>query len=336
MQDNIRKMLQQTSRINEASLEFRPMPTSQIMELALKVYRYVGIDLVKATFPGAVMVFVACTFLFTIVLPGMIYTRDPDSLQTQSSEVAIMSLLGVFLVLPVLIIGLSIIVARTTAIVWRYVEFQEQTPLYELDRHTWSMTRLAFVTAMKCSWMILVALLLVFLGAMNAEANSDLSAVLGGLSILLGSLSAIYALILIFRNLLTPIVLVVEGLDGKQAMRRSLKLLGSIPNFQPSGYDVFLTLTIHAVIYFALIFGGLYALTRMVPLEKTLSGLLPPSVWSDVAILVLQQMPVFFAVLFVLPFFGVGATVAYAERRARLEGFDIAIQHRHIRAKSRR
>lgn len=337
MRDTVRELLDRTSRVNETQLNLTPMTSASVLELSIYVFKAVGWPVVRASLPGAALVYVGITFLFQIVIPGLFQTGDASSLARQGAEVLSFSAVGILLVLPMVLVGLSQITTRTTSMVWRYLETQDNADLSDPDAHLGRITKLTLRIALSASWVALTTVALMFLGAAFDDSPLEaLSVIAGGLGVLGLVTSGIVAVIVLARQALAPVAMVVEGLQPKEAVRRSVSLLKAYGRGVTAGWDAILSLGFRCLIVGLILWGGFRFLFSLFPLDDLLGQVLGRSLLSEILIDFVNQLPAFFAVWFVLPYWGVSTALIYAERRTRLDGFDIEMLQRRLREKAGR
>jgi hypothetical protein len=329
--------LDRRMRESDRRAMLRPLASGERLDLAMRVYRAVGLPILRQTAVPMVMVYLVVAFYLAFVFPRFFLTRDPDSVAVQAGEAAFTLAASLFVALPLLLQGASYAVAVVTRLTADCLVGEvpdEGAAAATARRLLPRMVLLNLRTVLSGAFVLFGALALLLLSALLARFEAWfvlLSALLGMAGI---AFSAIAMLIVVARHSLAPAALVLEKAPPGLAVRRSLDLLRH-QNPHGSGYDgltsVFgLTAVLAAVVGIG--FGMAFGLVPVADLVPQLLGTsLPARALQDAA----ERIPWFLALWLATPAWAVATTILYLDRRIRLEGYDIDILQQDVRRSHR-
>lgn len=311
----------------------RPLSPGERLDFAMRVYRAVGIPILRQTAVPMVMVYLVVAFYLSFVFPRFFLTKAPESVATQVGEVAITLGAGLFIALPLLLQG----VAYTQAVVTRLTadcmlgNVPDETAAASAARRCFGrLFMLNMRTTLTGCFVLVGSLGLLLLSALLEQYDAwimVLSATLGLFGIVF---SALAMLIVVQRHALAPAVITLEETDPAKSIRRSLDLLrAQFPH--GSGYDALwgpTLLTLAIGVATGLGFGiALSLMDLQGVLQDALGHSLPARALQDVA----ARLPWFLALWLAAPAWAVATTILYFDRRIRVEGFDIDVLQQDVR-----
>lgn len=316
------------------------MGASEIVDLAFRVYRTLGWQILKQTAIPSLFTLGGLAFCTEVVIPMFAVTKSPGDIGAQVWEALLTIAIAFFVALPISLVGF----AYTSGVVCKFVSDyvlgtvpDPKSAARAGSQHLWTLMRLHFLEMLYSLSGIVGAVLLLLLSAYLESQNPNNAAIAGGVSAL-----AIFAFIIGFivfafvlaRHSLTPPIMVLEG-ERKilRAIRRSVELLRSTSS-HPQGYGtlgfLFLILPIIALI----LFPGFGALLGIVDLPTIVRENVGVPWMAEAMGGLLRLMPTYLFVWVTVPIWTATVTILYYERRIRLEGLDIEILARDI-ARSR-
>lgn len=299
------------------------MTSLEIVEVALEAYRVCGKALLTASAPFALLGLAGFMFFWTYAFPLLFSTSDPANLATQVGEVATAVALALFVATPIAIYGASYVSALTTQLVSDFmlgtmpdIRSAREAAL----RNTGTLLKLLLRQVLIAGIFFPIAVGLFVASALISEQSGNvggaaLSAAFGLIAYLAG---LAYAPAVMVRDAAAIPAAVVEGLDVKSAIRRGRELLGFAIGAQ--------MIALLLIVFLFAAFGfGLSALDGLLGLSDQLADLLVGSTWHDVVSAAFAYLPWFLVIWVTVPIWSTVATIAYYERRVRLEGFDIEV-----------
>ncbi len=200
-----------------------------------------------------------------------------------------------------------------------------------------SVARRLTATLSASAWQLSALVLAPALGALPGlwlalRAGSDTTLLAGLVGALVGAV--VLFLVALLRTVLAPAVAAVEGVGGLAALRRSWRLMAPRPG-QPMGERPGLRASVLLLTTFvlALAVNGLASLPRLVAGQLAgggPAGLLPGALPGglELALALFETL----AGAALQPFSLAAVAVFYFERRARLEGLDVALWVEGLRA----
>lgn len=326
MRNTVGRMIKGRTVVSRPVATINPSTPSQLLDQTQLLYRQIGGSILRETFGASVFVYIGCTLLFQVLVPGFFTTEAPDSLTGQGVELLQWTALGTLVILPIALIGFAMIALSTTRHVWMRIQPALAERLKDPLQFFLPMVGVASYAGIVTVSPVIAVMLYLFGVALIDNELPDLNTAGPAL---LGFVAAPLAVVLagyFLRNVsLVPSIIVVEGVGLKKALRRSFELVkpyrgvtGSIADFLT--WLVFQVVLLALVIYFAL---GLVIGTFNV--ETWVRGTLGTTPVNELITVLIQGLPILLAVWVVAPYFGIALALCYAERRARLEGLDILL-----------
>ena len=315
-------------------MRLRPHASSELVDTALRLYQRQGLTFLRLTALPALFCLAAFTFFIDYILPSFSTTRDSSSLGTQALEVVTTVLLGIFVAGPLFLTGLtyaSSIIVRLASADMEGVNVDE----IEAQRFARSaLPRLFWLNlrelAMSSSG-VLVAVGIMLGGSLLTSVTSEDSA-LAGLVALLGFLglgigALIFLMIVSWDALVVPIT-ILEGVNGKQASKRSRLLLKAPKRVGfgapvPSGYGPVWNIYLASFFVFFGVYLAISSVFDLLSIQDRLTSWLGGSIINSILSLALEMLPMFVSLWLIIPIWAASITVIYYERRVRLEGYDI-------------
>ncbi len=299
------------------------MGALEIVEVALEAYRVCGKSLLTASAPFALLGLAGFMFFWSYAYPLLFSTRDPVNLTTQVGEVATSVALALFVAMPVAIYGASYVSALTTQLVSDFMlgtvpDIQSARAV--AVRSTGKLLKLLLRQVLLAGLFFPVSVGLFVASALMSEQPESVgaAALTAGLGLIAYLLGLAFAPAVMVRDATAIPAAVIEGLDIKEATRRGRSLLGMA-----------IGAPMIALVLIVFLFGalgiGLSALDGMLGISDQLADLLVGSTWHDVVSAAFSYVPWFLVIWVTVPIWSTVATIAYYERRVRLEGYDIEV-----------
>lgn len=307
------------------------MGASEIIDLAFRVYRTLGWQILRQTAVPSLFTVGGFAFCTEVVFPMFAVTRSPGDIGAQVWEALATIAIAFFVALPISLVG----IAFTSGVVCKYVSDYVLGAMPNANgaaragsKLLWPLMRLHFFEVLYSLSGIIAAILLLLLSAYMESTNPGNAAVAGGVSAI-----AIFAFIIGFfvfalvaaRHSLAPPVMVVEGeTRSLHAIKRSVRLLRSTTS-HPAGYGTLGFMLVILPIIALILFPGFGALLGIVDLPTVLRESINVPWLSEAVRGLLRLTPTFLFVWVTVPVWTATVTILYYERRIRLEGLDIEI-----------
>lgn len=332
--------LSMRTRASERRLQLRPMTGGEALDLALRAFRAVGAPILRLSAVPALCCYLVVAFFGAFVAPGLFWTKDPQSLQTQAFEVLFVFGVGVFVALPLFLLGVSYISGLVTRLVSDFVLGNvpdETTAVFNARRSLWAMCAASFQMVGSTVLTIGISFGLLFLSAFLEPLTNETNAWPAVIAFVASV--GLFVGFLIFPALmsvqaLAPAVAVLEGRRAREAARRSRELMKGT-RYQESGTGKILMLWFVCLIVFVAIYLG----TEISIGVFNISGLIQSWVGSSLFGQVLQRavamLPLYFCLWILIPLWCATTAIIYYDRRIRLEGYDIEVLSMDARRTSR-
>lgn len=304
------------------------METTEIMDLAMRVYQTFGLVLLKASAMPALFCFAALTFWSEFVLPSLTQTSHVGNVQAQIGEAMISITLGAAIGGPLFLIGLSYASAVTVHLVSDFIGGRIPNERGAHNGARRSMGKMFWLNVRELfqAW----SGLLLALGAIAASAllSNVLSAeslwpVVVSMVAVFGFLIGLFVLPWVMaRHALAPAVIVLEDRKPGDAVKGSINLMKGTP-WTPSGFGTVVLLFFVELLLLFLIWLGASTSLGLFEVFDQARGLADWPVVGALVLKALELFPHFLAVWIIIPVWCTTTTLLYYERRIRLEGYDI-------------
>lgn len=334
--DPLARYLNQRSARYERRALLRPMATGEMSDAAMRAYRALGAHCLKLTAVPALFATAAIYFLIQFVLPMFGQTSDPTSVQTQVTEAAFVLALVIFVALPLIIFSLSLASALITSLVSDFMVGNVPNPE---ESRTKGIKKLFPIflfgirQALLGSGGLIFGVLMLIVSALMAQGSSGASDEFVGMTLTVGILGIVAGAIVMpivyaYEALAVPAIM-VENMSVRQAAKRSRALMRPLGR-QPSGIQYVFTAysTIFLLLMFLIV--GVSAAIGFAAFIEAGRGVLELGGKSEIVAQLLEVIPVFLAVWFLVPVWATMTTILYYERRVRLEGYDIETLGRDV------
>lgn len=315
------------------------MSTGEIVDVAARSYQRLGRAILAQIAVPMLLCFVVVLFFFVFLGPAFFRTSNPGDIATQIGESIAVVAVGLFVALPLFLLGMAYSQGIVTRLVADYLlgNQPDRTTAAEAARRS---LRTVAGTGIRMFFSAFAALLvaggLVMVSALLTEATSTdnpLPALLSILAIILCIASPLGPILVLFRYALAPVVAVVEGAPAKVALLRSRELSRATRYQTGAGEALFASIVL-CVFLFGVIWGGTALAFTMVGLPDILSNQFGSSPAGMIAQTLMTLLPIYFALWVVSPVWMATCTIVYFDRRIRLEGFDIYVLEQDVRRAS--
>lgn len=319
------------------------MAAGEIVDAALRVYQALGWSFLRLTVVPALFCLAATQFVSRFALESLFVTKHVGDVKGQVVEVMIAVATAFLVATPLYMIGFSWSQAVVSQLTSDFLVGNVPSEASAVRTTLRNLGRLAAfnfyqlllaASVLLVSFALLATSALVSATATQGEAAADAVA---ALTAGIGAFGAVAGWILLPISIahysLGPCAVLFEGLKGRMALRRS-RMLHKRYGYQPSGIGTIWLLYVVMLLVWLLVGGGLSTILEMLNQESALQNALDPLPYGNLVVLALRLLPSFFAIWTILPLWSAGTTIAYYERRVRLEGFDIDNLATEVRRKS--
>lgn len=310
----------------------RPMSSGEIVDAALRVYQSMGWTFLKLTVLPALFCLAATMFISRFGFEALFLTKHAGDVKAQVGELFVSILVAFFVAAPLYMIGFSwgqAVVSQLTSDFLVGSIPSEQGAVRNAIRNLPRLASFNILQLTTAASVLLVGLLLLALSALlstatpSGEAAGDaIAALSAGIGIFGAIVGWIVLPALLARYSLGPCAVLIEGRCGRAAMARS-RTLHSRFGYQPSGTGTIWLLFLVMFFIWLLVGGGLSSILGMLNQESFLRNLVGTGTTGNLIVLSISLFPSFLAIWTILPLWSAGTTIAYYERRVRIEGFDI-------------
>jgi hypothetical protein len=300
--------------------DLRPMSLGEILDRTAQLYRTNFL-----LFAGIAAVYAGVLLVLNL---GQLGVQQLLLAQHMTRQLPLFTLGYVILILPLMFIATgAAVAANNRAVAWvnlgqpATIRGAYQSILPKLGRYLWLTAMIAFFIYLP--FVVLFTGYFIFLfsygfskGVFATGGKSDPQAmiVVGIVTIvffLLAAAATIYAIVMFLRYSLSIPAAVVEDLNARKAIRRSIELS------RGSRGRIFVLLLLIFVIEL-----GLVSITQVFFIVAAFTAVKnhgQPSVWLQIG----QQIVGFVTNSFIGPMYATGLTLFYYDQRVRKEGFDI-------------
>ena len=307
----------------------RPMKPGELIDRGLRVYqRNAAMVLRNSAFPALICV-AAFAILDNFVLPLAFTSQTGAKDSEQAMNASIAAILAVVVGGPLYMTGAAWITGLSSRIALATLCGRDidEDEVVEATRSNLSvLVRTLSLSSLKASSIIIVSTALILLsGFLTGRPGVDPS--LPGTLIILGTIGDIVGLLVwcfirMRESLVIPIVCFEEIVGPKSAAKRSASLLKG-NRYHAAGLDAASNSAGLMLIVMLLFLGSIYAAATLVGIQGFVESLIGPGPIRSLVNTCLDILPVYFAVLMLLPAWGSILSTIYFDRCIRLEGLDI-------------
>jgi hypothetical protein len=304
------------------------MATSEMLDLATQMYRKAAPKILPNAVPSMLVTGASLMFLTKFVLPGLFMTQDIGSTAVQYGEMVISLLIGFFVAVPLLVIGLAYASVLIVQTVQYEMTAEKDTPEPDAKLAANLTGKVAKLLLLILAWgfiPLMAAFVFMAIGSLmqarGAETMENFAAVIAFLGFAIAPFSGIYV---IHRFSLAMPVMLIENASPKEAIKRSAHLLKSHRTAgTPLGFTCSLWLLLALIglsFYFG--FGLAIDLSGAVAWIASQSSL---GIFREALEIMLEAIPLFVAVWILTPLWAAASSVLYYDRRVRVEAYDIHV-----------
>lgn len=324
--DPLSRYLTQHGARLERQSRLRVMTTAEVNDLALQVYQTLGRPILRLTALPTVFCLAAFAFILQVVFPALTQTSQPGNINVMLGEAAIALGLGIFVGVPLFLLGVAYITGAVTSLVSDFMIGNVPDPeasRREAAKFLPKLLKLKFRELLVSMWAFLASFLLLMLSAYLDRSNpygweAGLVSMVGVVGILAGF---IVLAVVHSSHALAPIIVQIEGLKAGEAAKRSRYLLKSVRGDSSStALTNAYALIILIWLILAASIGTLLGFIEAEGMMKFLGG---GSWFSTLFSAVLEMLPWYLMLWVTIPIWSATATIVYFERRVRKEGYDI-------------
>jgi len=312
------------------------MASGEMSDAAMRAYRALGAHCLKLTAIPALFATAATYFLIAFLIPLFGQTSDPNSVKTQVTEAVLVLALVIFVALPLIVFSVSLATAMCTSLVSDFMVGNVPNPNESSSKalkKLFPIFRFGVRQALLGTGGIIFGTLMLITSAMMSSSMQNATDEMVGLTLTVGVLGIILGVLIMpivyaHEALAIPAIL-IEDLSVMKAARRSRSLMRPYGR-QPSGLQY--VFTAYGSIFLLLLFiiAGASAAIGFAGFLEAGRGMLALSNTNEIIAQILQIIPVFLAIWFLVPVWATMTTILYYERRVRLEGYDIETLGRDV------
>lgn len=314
----------------------RPLRAGEIVDLSIRFFQHHGLRLLGLTLAPTIASYLVLVFITEFVFPAYFRTNAPGSVGVQVGEVMLTTLVALFAGVPLLGLGLNYatgIAVRVVSCSVLALPIDEQQALRDARRSLSSATALSLGIVLKALGVLLVSGALLLASALvKGSSLAPLAAGIASIGLAVGFLVAPFIL---YHYALAVPVLILENADPKTALRRSRELLKRVP-YHTAGSETVISLWLVMLLVGGVLFASILTIWNLLGVQGWLANLLGGGLWGAMLLPALGYVPLFFALWAVTPFWAVGATLLYYDRRVRLEAYDIDVLAKDVLLADRR
>lgn len=328
------------TRAADRRLMLRPMTSGEALDLALRAFRAVGAPILRLSALPILCCYLVISFFNVFVAPGLFWTKDPQSLQTQALEVVFVFGIGAFVAFPLFILGVSYVSGLVTRLVSDFVlgnRPDEVTAVENARNSVFSMASVSFRMIGGALVTVAVSFGLLFLSAflepLTNETNAwpAVTAFIASVGLFVGFLIFPFAL---SSQALAPAIVVLEGLKSGAAGKRSRALMKG-NRFQESGSGKMTMLWMVCIFVFIAIFSGTEIAFAIFDIPGIVHGWFGATLFGQVVDRAMAMVPFYLCLWVLIPLWCATTAIIYYDRRIRLEGYDIEVLSMDARRTSR-
>jgi hypothetical protein len=309
------------------------MNGSELTDTALSAFQSMAGGVLPNTLLPSAFCAVAVSFWNRYLFPALFQTSQPDRVDIQLIEFIGTFALAFLVALPLFLFGLSLmmpIATRSTASWMLGEDVGDQLGTKKYDKNSASDVGRAFrlisasLLRVMSGVLISVILFIVSGGISQFIPQAKWLAAPTLVLAILGSVVAFFVLIIgLGKYALAVPVMFVEQANVRDALNRSLTLMGR-EGTPRSGYASLFSQCVMILVIYILLEVGFSLLIGLgfefLGSEEALKRI----PFGPVLFEACYTLPSFLALWFTVPLLATSLTVTYFERRARLEGYDIA------------
>lgn len=305
------------------------MNSAELLNAALRVYRQLGWTYLRLTLIPSVFCLAGMAFVLDYVLPSLFVTRDASSFATQIGEAGSALAFALFVGCPLFLIGCSYTCALVIHLTSDHMLGNPLSPDAAAQAARGSFGSLLLVAVREVflsSWAVLASCLVLGVGSYLSQTHisSDLGGLLFGIGILGIAVGLGVFVLVAATHALAPAIVLLEGLTGFKAAKRSAYLLK--PHlYHPSGVPNILVSLFYIGLAGLIEWISISGTLAMLQAEEHFQGLLAGVPFEGVFLSAFGLLAPFVTVWTLLPVYATCVTLVYYERRIRLEGLDIEI-----------
>lgn len=303
------------------------MTTSEMIDLALRVYRNLGWTILKASALPTLFSLGGFAFLLFYVGPNLFNTDVGTSTNQQILEAMFLIVVGLVVAVPLVLLGVSLITSFVAPLVADFVLGNvpnARAAQMAQIRTSGRMMMVSLREGLLSSSGGIVAGLILGLGAfMNqvmppGDVTPALVVAIGFFALMIG---AVFPLVFASFDALVAPAAALENLGAKAASKRSRELMKN-NRIHGSGYEAVWSVYGLLILIAIAIGGGAGTFTGVIDLAGWIdkADIGPWAMLTDAALMLL---PWFLIIWICVPVWATTVTILYFERRVRLEGYDI-------------
>jgi hypothetical protein len=303
------------------------MSPSEVFNAALRVYRQLGWTFLSLTLIPTTFCLAGVAFVLEYVLPSLFVTHHAANVGAQIEEAATSLTLALVVGGPLFLIGCSFTCSLVIHLTSDFIMGNPLSGERAMKTAVGSLGALFVVTLRELlisSSGIIAASVILGFGALLSSGNSGSD--LGGFLFIIGGLGlaagALIFLSVVATHSLSPAVLLLEGLSGRKAAKRSVYLLKAQLH-HPSGTPYIFVFLLYIGLAGLLEWGSIEIIISSFQVAQHVEGFLSGIPFEGLIESAFSLAPAFVTLWTLLPVFAVCVTLVYYERRIRLEGFDI-------------
>lgn len=318
----------------------RPMSNGEALDLALRSFRAVGAPILRLSAVPTLFCYLVLVFFSVFVAPGLFWTKDPQSLSVQAGEVAFVFAMALFVAFPLFMLGISYTSGLVTRLVSDFILGNQPDEVSATSNARQSLFTMSWASLLTIATALLIigtSFTLLFLSAylepLTNETNAwpAVVAFVASVGLFVGFLAFPVTL---STQALAPAAVVLEGLRGRYATRRSRFLMKAGP-FQEAGSGKMVMLWLVSIFIFLAIYLGTTMAFEIVNIDGFIDGWLGIGNLSQIAHRMVGMLPFYLSLWILIPLWAATTTIIYYDRRIRLEGYDIEVLSMDARRTSR-
>jgi hypothetical protein len=323
----LRFLAQRSARVQRRA-RLRLLGSGELSDAAVSIYQELGGPILKNTAISTLLSLASIIFVFAYVLPSLGITTHPGSVKAQVSEAAFAVGLALIVGGPLLAIGLGFTSAFVTGLASDYMNGQFPNPKAHLASARKLLPKivgLGLFQTFCAAGAPIFALIMIMISALvgGPDNNADALATITAAVAMFACFFGVFAFpIVLARQILILPIMVIEGLGLNAARKRNRELMKA-QLFHPSGYGHATTISFLTYFLVVVIWGGVGTVIGLAEPGTVLNEWLRGNAAHDLALAVVQYLPLYVTLWTVIPVWCAGATLLYFERRTRIEGDDV-------------
>lgn len=308
----------------------KPMTSTEMVDVAIQLYRTHAKVLIRATAPSALLTYAGLVQIFAFVGPSVFSTHNPTNPQLQLTEMAVTVCVAALVAIPLCLLGLNYPLGFTASYIGQALrgDVPDEKAARKVAESGFWPRLMTIGPALLLSFGPLLLAVVLMGGSSTLEkfAGSESWQVYASTAlIVLGLIASVVSVPLgLFATSLTVPAQVWEGIGPVASFRRCFRLGRNFPR-QGSAAGSLMTMSMVALFAFLALDGTLAMLTLAVTESPYLESFFARTFAGVVVKGAVQALPAYLALLFVLPLLTSCVTVLYFDRRIRLEAYDIDV-----------